>query len=145
MPRIASLGRLLRDSRKSRGLSQADLAWQVSRAIDQRLERSYIARLEDDVIARPNKDRLRAIAEELGLPVADVFRLADYNTESEADSSRGIGPDLLARIASLSPLAQDMLLDFIPLAERMAQRVEQAPALARAAEDAPEYAAESSV
>lgn len=77
-PRQAkALGKFLRDRRTVLGLSTRALAARSD------VDMATIVRLEQGAFAEPRTDKLRAIAEALGLSVADVFAKADYTVPSE--------------------------------------------------------------
>jgi transcriptional regulator with XRE-family HTH domain len=77
-PRQAkALGRFLKDRRTALGLSTRTLAGRSD------VDMATIVRLEQGAFAEPRTDKLRAVAEALGLSVAEVFAKADYTVPSE--------------------------------------------------------------
>lgn len=78
-----ALGVALKERRLALGLSWPKLAWKISQATGEHLDQSYIARIEEGGIQRPEKERLRLIAEIVGLSPDEAFRLADYHTEQD--------------------------------------------------------------
>lgn len=80
-PRQAkALGRFLRSHRAELDLSTHQLA------ADSGVDQATIVRLEQGAFAEPRPDTLRAVAAALGLSLADVFALANYNVPSELPS-----------------------------------------------------------
>jgi transcriptional regulator with XRE-family HTH domain len=71
------LGAFLREHRTEQGLSTRALAAECG------VDMATIVRLEQGAFAEPRPDTLRAVAEALGLSLADVFALADYVIPSD--------------------------------------------------------------
>lgn len=67
-----TLGRFLREHRSALDLSTHQLAARIG------IDQATIVRLEQGAFAEPRPDTLRAVAEALGVSLADVFALADY-------------------------------------------------------------------
>lgn len=65
-------GRYLADARAAQGLSGRQLAEKLE------MHHGTLARIENGEFAAPAPDKLAAIAEAIGLPVADVFARAGY-------------------------------------------------------------------
>jgi SOS-response transcriptional repressor LexA len=76
---MSELGKILTAARHRRGLSMTRTAWEVSNRLGHALDANYISRLERGNIKRPDKERLRIIAEVLDLDSSEVLRLADYD------------------------------------------------------------------
>jgi transcriptional regulator with XRE-family HTH domain len=72
-----TLGEFLREQRTTLGLSTRALAVRCS------VDMATIVRLEQGAFAEPRPDTLRAVAEALGVSVADVFALANYVVPNE--------------------------------------------------------------
>jgi len=72
-----SLGKFLKEQRTALGLSTRALAARSE------VDMATIVRLAQGAFAEPRTDKLRGIAEALGLSVADVFAKADYTVPSE--------------------------------------------------------------
>lgn len=71
------LGEYLRNARHTKGLSAAQLGELTG------INDASIVRFENGSFSAPAPDKLARIAEALGLPVADVFALAEYTAPSE--------------------------------------------------------------
>ena len=74
------LGVYLRSKREELGLSVRGLARQAE------LDNSTVLRLEQGKFLAPGPDKLRRIADVLGLPVNDIFVMADYVVPDELPS-----------------------------------------------------------
>lgn len=72
-----TLAEVIREARQSRGLSTRALGEKVG------LDQSNIVRLEAGSTTTPKPAVLSAIAETLGLPIADLYALAGYTRPSE--------------------------------------------------------------
>lgn len=90
------LGAYLRRHRETRDLSTRALALAVG------VDMAQIVRLENGRVLSPKADLLARIAEQLSLPLADVFGLAGYAASSELPSFR---PYLRAKYHALPPEA----------------------------------------
>lgn len=75
----ARLGTLLRTRRTELGLSTRELAGRCRPPMDM----ATVVRVERGQFAAPRPDTLRALAEALALPLADLFTLADYVVPGE--------------------------------------------------------------
>ena len=104
------LGEFLRQQRKKRGLTVRDLA--SSSGVD----RTAIVRIENGTVAAPRPDTLRALAQTLGIALADVFALADYVVPDELPT---FGPYLQAKYHDLPPEAVAQLDSYF---QHLAQR-----------------------
>ena len=76
------LGKLLRSSRDKLGLSASEVARRSS------VDTATITRLEQAQIRSPKPETLRAIAQVLGIPTADLFAVADWLPPDELPSFR---------------------------------------------------------
>ncbi len=94
------LGQTLRTRREELGLSQRQLAAQAG------VNDATIVRIEHGEFNAPAPDKLSRIAAALGLPLADVFALADYVVPSELPSFQ---PYLRSRYSDLPKDAIDDL------------------------------------
>jgi transcriptional regulator with XRE-family HTH domain len=74
------LGRWLRERRKDAGLSTIQLA-NIVRTTD-----GTIVRIEHGAFAAPDPHKLSRIAQALGLSLADVYAMADYDVPNELPS-----------------------------------------------------------
>lgn len=90
------LGDYLRQHREACGLSVRALAPAVG------VDMAQIIRLEQGKVASPKADVLARLAEQLHLPLADVFGLAGYAAPTELPSFR---PYLRAKYQELPPTA----------------------------------------
>lgn len=66
------LGAFLRERREALGLSSREIARRTG------INDATLSRLERGEFAAPRPDKLSKVAEALGIPLADVFALADY-------------------------------------------------------------------
>jgi transcriptional regulator with XRE-family HTH domain len=99
----ADLGAYLRQARSNKDLSTRALA-------------ATIVRVERGEFASPRPDTLKAMAEALGLPLADVFAMADYVIASELPSTR---PYMRAKYPDLPDAAVEQVDRYI---ERLVKR-----------------------
>src|SRR5690348_5333767 len=72
-----ALGSFLKEHRATLGLSTRAIAARCS------VDMATIVRLEQGAFSEPRPDTLRAVAEALGVSVADVFALAEYVVPDE--------------------------------------------------------------
>lgn len=127
------LGKLILDRR--RALQQRDgTPWKRNRVArlatvklqeewgldEEELSENYLGRLEKGAIHQPAKPRLLAIADVLGLPRNEVLGIAGYPTEGEGTQ---LPPEIIARLATLSPAALEVLMDYVPTAEKLGERL----------------------
>lgn len=91
---MQELGRYLRRHREACGISIRALAPKVG------IDTAQIIRLEHGQVASPKADLLARIAEQLSLPLADVFGLAGYAAPTELPSFQ---PYLRAKYQDLPP------------------------------------------
>ncbi len=87
------LGAEIRRSREAAGWSLRQLEERTG------IDNSLLARMEQGLIFKPAPDNLRRIAEALGIPLADLYALADWAVPSELPSP---GPYLRAKYRDLS-------------------------------------------
>jgi transcriptional regulator with XRE-family HTH domain len=104
------LGALIRKYRDARGLSLRDLEDQTG------IDDGLLARMEGGAILTPAPDKLGRIAEALGIPLADLYGLAEYAVPSELPTLR---PYLRTKYRRLPTEAADQLEAY---AERLAKR-----------------------
>ena len=69
------LGKLIKDSREAKGISQRELA----RIVD--VDNAAISRIEKGLVAKPNYLLLMRIAVELNINIVDLVSLANYSME----------------------------------------------------------------
>jgi transcriptional regulator with XRE-family HTH domain len=106
----ADLGAYLRQARSNKDLSTRALAALVG------VDMATIVRVERGEFASPRPDTLKAMAEALGLPLADVFAMADYVIASELPSTR---PYMRAKYPDLPDAAVEQVDRYI---ERLVKR-----------------------
>lgn len=100
-----SLGDYIRQKRTTRSLSLLDVA-QLSG-----LHFSYWSRLETDFYQTPSPKHLKTVAETLGVPIADLYRLAGYDIPNRLPAFR---PYLRAKY-SLPPEAVAQLEQYFEM------------------------------
>ncbi len=74
------LGAFLRSARETAGLSLSELVEKSG------VQKSTLGRFEQGVFLSPKPDKLKAIAQALDLPVADVLLMADYSDPADLPS-----------------------------------------------------------
>lgn len=100
-PRQAKrLGRLFRSKREELGISSHQVARESG------LNQATIVRLEQGGFLNPDPEKLRVLAEALGLNLTDVLSLAGYPIPTELPST---GPYLRAKYRELSESALSAL------------------------------------
>lgn len=105
-----SLGDFVRRTRTEKNLSCMDVSKRSARKGQRKISGSYANRIENDPKLRPTADRLKALADGLGVPAEEVFaRVAGYVPEGE--SSEEI--ELLARFRELSPERRDDVIRIV--------------------------------
>ena len=90
------LGAVIRSNREAAGWSLRRLEERTG------IDNSLLARMEQGNIGKPAPENLRRIAEALGIPLADLYALADWAVPSELPSP---GPYLRAKYRDLSESA----------------------------------------
>jgi len=107
-----TLSDFVRRIRTEKRLSCADVSRQSARS-GKRIAGSYVNRIENDQKLRPTADRLRALANGLGVPVSEVmaraFGIASYGERSSEELS------LLTRYRELSRERKDDVLKLLDL------------------------------
>ena len=107
-----TLNDYVRRIRKEKHLSCADVSNQSAR-YGKRISGSYINRIENEPTLKPTADRLRALANGLGVPVfelmARAFGIASYGERSGEELS------LLTRFRELSGERKDDVLKLVDL------------------------------
>jgi len=106
-----SLGAFVRRIRRKKNVSCADVSRRSAR-FGKRIAGSYVNRIENDPKLRPSADRLKALADGLGVPADEVFARA-IGFAPEGECSEEI--ELLARFRELSPERRDDLLSLVDL------------------------------
>ena len=107
-----SLGDFVRRIRTEKNMSCADVSKRSARKGSRRISDSYINRLENDPKLRPTADRLKALADGLGVPAEEVFaRVVGFAPEGETSEEI----ELLARFRKLSPERRDDVLRIVDL------------------------------
>lgn len=98
------LGAYLRKAREEAGISIRSLMARVG------IDQAQIIRLEQGQVKSPRADVLGRIAEEIGLPVADVMTMAGYPTPRQLPNLR---PYMRAKYRNLPLEAVDEVERFI--------------------------------
>jgi len=107
-----SLGEFVRRIRTEKNLSCADVSKRSTRKGQRRISGSYINRIENYPNLSVTADRLKALADGLGVPLDElVVRAVGFAPEGE--SSEEI--ELLARFRELSPERRDDVIRLIDL------------------------------
>ncbi|HKG62381.1 MAG TPA: helix-turn-helix transcriptional regulator [Pyrinomonadaceae bacterium] len=107
-----SLGEFVRRIRTEKNLSCADVSKRSSRKGQRRIAGSYINRIENHPNLSVTADRLKALADGLGVPAEELFARV-VGLAPEGESSEEI--ELLARFRELSPERRDDLLRLVDL------------------------------
>ena len=107
-----SLGAFIRRIRTEKNLSCADVSKRSARQGPRRISGSYVNRIENYPNLRPTADRLKALADGLGVPAEELFARV-VGLAPEGESSDEI--ELLARFRELSPERRDDLLRLVDL------------------------------
>lgn len=97
------LGKYIKDTRINRGITGRELARRAS------VDTAYIVRLERGEYRQPRPETLKNIAAVLGLPLADVFALANYVIPYELPE---FAPYLRAKYGDLPEQAVDELSNY---------------------------------
>jgi len=103
----ATLGVVLRRARDVRSLSAVDAARAAS------ISGAYLSKLENDAVKRPSPPVLLQLGEALGLPYADLMRLAGYAVPGETNvdaAAAGVG---VALFGELTDDERDELLEYL--------------------------------
>jgi len=107
-----SLGDFVRRIRTQKNMSCADVSRRCARKGQHRISGSYVNRIENYPKLRPTADRLKALADGLGVPAEELFaRVAGYVPEGETPEEI----ELLARFRELSPERKDDLLSLVDM------------------------------
>jgi transcriptional regulator with XRE-family HTH domain len=86
------LGEYIKKLRAERGMGNRELATKAG------VDTAYISRLERGFYKSPRPDSLRGIAKALGIPLADLFAMADYVMPYDLPN---FGPYLRAKYGDL--------------------------------------------
>lgn len=107
-----SLGDFIRRIRREKNLSCADVSKRSARKGQRRIAGSYINRIENYSNLKPTADRLKALADGLGVPAEEVFaRVVGFAPEGETSEEI----ELLARFRELSPERRDDVIRIVDL------------------------------
>ena len=107
-----SLGDFVRRIRTEKNLSCADVSKRSARKGQRRIAGSYINRIENYPNLRPTADRLKALADGLGVPAEDLFaRVVGFAPEGETSEEI----ELLARFRELSPERKNDVIRIVDL------------------------------
>ncbi len=77
----SSIGAVLRQARKVRGLSAVDAARAAG------ISAAYLSKLENDAVKKPSPPVLLQLSEALAIPYADLMRLSGYRVPGVAATS----------------------------------------------------------
>ena len=123
-----TLSDFVRRIRREKRLSCADVSKQSAR-FGKRIAASYINRLENHSELKPTADRLRALANGLGVPVSEVMARASGDPFYEGMSDDEL--HLMTRFRELSRRRKNDVLKLLDLmySERADSRCEREPAL----------------
>lgn len=105
-----SLGQFVRRIRTEKNLSCADVSKRSARKGPRRISDSYINRIENYPNLSPTADRLKALADGLGVPAEELLTRA-AGLAPEGETSEEI--ELLARFRELSPERRNDLLRLV--------------------------------
>ena len=108
---LETVGDFVRRIRTEKNMSCEDVSKRSARK-EQRISGSYINRIENNPALKPTADRLKALADGLGVPAQEVFARA-VGFALGGESSEEI--ELLARFRELSPERRDDLLSLVDL------------------------------
>lgn len=117
----SALGKLVEQRRKRLGLSKPELAWRLSQELNKKIDHTYVVRIESGAIGRPARARLEALAKVLELPVGELLKLTDYRDDDAEEVE--LPHDVVARLSTLSPIALELLMEYVPMAEKLADRL----------------------
>jgi transcriptional regulator with XRE-family HTH domain len=107
-----SLGAFVRRIRTEKNLSCADVSKQSSRKGQRPIAASYLNRIENELNRGVTADRLKALADGLGVPAEELFaRVIGFSPKGEP----GEEIKLLARFRELSPERKDDILRIVDL------------------------------
>lgn len=126
-PTTDSLGDFVRRVRREKHLSLSDVSTQSAR-FGKRINASYVNRIENGLARRASADRLKALADGLGVPAGEVLaRAAGVSPSGKSDDAL----ELITRFNELSPERQEDVLNIVDLwyAERADSRYQREPAL----------------
>jgi transcriptional regulator with XRE-family HTH domain len=107
-----SLGEFVRRIRTEKNLSCMDVSKRSARKPQRRISGSYINRIENNPKLCPTANRLKALADGLGVPAEELFaRAIGFAPDGETPEEI----ELLARFKQLSPQRRDDLLSLVDL------------------------------
>jgi transcriptional regulator with XRE-family HTH domain len=102
-----TLGVVLRRARDVRALTAVDAARAAS------ISGAYLSKLENDAVKRPSPPVLLQLSEALGLPYADLMRLAGYHVPGDANGNAAAAAVGVALFGDLSDDERDVLLEYL--------------------------------
>jgi len=107
-----SLGQFVRRIRTEKNLSCMDVSKRSARKPQRRISGSYINRIENNPKLCPTANRLKALADGLGVPAEELFaRAIGFAPEGETPEEI----ELLARFKELSPQRRGDLLSLVDM------------------------------
>lgn len=87
MHKMQMLGQMVKRAREREGLSLNGLAKEMARDLGIKADHSYLSDVEKGAIKRPDKGRVLWVATRLGLPLGEVYLLADFHPDSDEDTA----------------------------------------------------------
>lgn len=96
MASTTALGSMIQTARDASGKSRPDLSLELWDKYRIKADQSWIARIERGETDRPERDRLEALAELLGLDVPQVLAVAGYGTMATSELPDALQGQLLA-------------------------------------------------
>lgn len=102
-----TLGVVLRRARDVRALTAVDAARAAS------ISGAYLSKLENDAVKRPSPPVLLQLGEALGLPYADLMRLAGYHVPGESNGHAAAAAVGAALFGDLTDDERDELLEYL--------------------------------
>jgi len=102
----ASLGAVLRQARKVRGLLAVDAARAAG------ISPAYLSKLENDAVKKPSPPVLLQLSEALAVPYAELMRLSGYRVPGESDAKSNDTVNA-ALFASLTDDEREELLEYL--------------------------------
>jgi len=101
-----SLGAVLRQARKVRGLSAGDTARAAG------ISAAYLSKLENDAVKKPSPPVLLQLGEALAVPYADLMRLSGYRVPGEPDQDAAVSVRA-ALFADVTDEERDELVEYL--------------------------------
>jgi|SRR6185503_8759961 transcriptional regulator with XRE-family HTH domain len=103
----ATLGVVLRRARDVRALSAVDAARAAG------ISGAYLSKLESDAVKRPSPPVLLQLGEALGLPYAELMRLAGYQVPGETSGTSAAAAVGASLFADLTEDEREELLEYL--------------------------------